>query len=225
MNGRNVVVTGATGMVGGRIVEFALNHPDVGSVTTLGRRPTGVDHPRLHEIVHEDFADCRPLAPELTDVDAAFFCLGAYTGAVPDDVFRRITVDYAVAFAEALAAASPDAAFCLLSGAGADPSGTSRMAFARYKGEAEQALLRMGFSRVHLFRPGYIYPVEPRAEPNFAYRALRWAWPAVRLVAPNLGVVSDDLARVMLRVGLHGIPGSGDPVLENRDIRRLAEER
>lgn len=218
----DIVVTGATGMVGGLILEQALAYPDVGRVITVGRRATGVAHPDLTEIVHDDFADCTELVPRLEGVDAAFFCLGAYTGAVPDDVFRRITVDYTLAFARALSEANPTAAFCLLSGAGADPSGTSRMAFARYKGEAEQALLGMAFGRVHLFRPGYIYPVTPRAEPNLAYRVMRWAWPAVRRVAPDLGVASDELARVMLDVGLHGRPGSNDPVLENRDIRGLA---
>jgi len=42
------------------------------------------------------------------------------------------------------------------------------MAFARYKGEAEKALLAEGFSSAYIFRPAYIYPVEPRKEPNFS---------------------------------------------------------
>src|SRR6478672_5265206 len=96
--------------------------------------------------------------------------LGAYTGAVPDAELRKITVDYTVEFARVLYGSSPNAAFSFLSGNGADPTGRSRMAFARYKGEAEKTLLEEGFPRVYLFRPAYIYPVEPRKEPNFSYQ-------------------------------------------------------
>jgi uncharacterized protein YbjT (DUF2867 family) len=129
-----------------------------------------------------------------------------------------------VAFAEALLAASPGAAFCLLSGQGADPSEKSRISFSRYKGMTENALLGMGFSRVHLFRPGYIYPVTPREEPNVTYRIMRRVYPAIRGIFPNLGIPSDDLARAMLHAGLSGTPGHASPVLENRDIRRFASE-
>jgi uncharacterized protein YbjT (DUF2867 family) len=53
---------------------------------------------------------------------------------------------------------SPDAAFLFLRGSGADPTGRSRTAFARFKGEAEKALLAVGFRRSYIFRPAYIYP-------------------------------------------------------------------
>ena len=83
----------------------------------------------------------------------AVFCLGAYTGVVSDAKLRSITVDYTIEFGRILAGSSPDAAFSFLSGSGADPTGRSRIAFARYKGEAEKALLAVGFPRVYLFRP------------------------------------------------------------------------
>lgn len=224
MSEKRVVVVGATGMIGGLVLRYAVEDPVVESVTTLGRRATGLVHSKLQEITHEDFTDCHPVEKDLKDQDVAFFCLGAYTGAVPDDDFRKITVDYTVAFAGALHKASPGAVFCLLSGAGADQTEKSRMSFARYKGAAEHALLNMGFYRVHLFRPGYIYPVTPRSEPNLTYRVMRWVYPALRRLHPNIGISSEDLARAMLRAGLAGTPGRSSPILENRDIRRLAAE-
>ncbi len=209
-------------MVGGEALRLALAEPTVASVTTIGRRPTGLEHPKLRELVHADFGDCAAIAADLRGQDAGLFCLGVYTGSVPDDELRRITVDYVVRFGRALAAQSPGLAFCLLSGQGADPTEKSRLAFARYKGMAENALLEMAFERVHLFRPGYIYPVTPRAEPNVSYRVMRSLWPLAGRVWPNLGIDSTDLARVMLHVALHGTPEHGSPVLENRDIRRIA---
>jgi len=89
-----------------------------------------------------------------------------------------LTVDYTIEFARVLRGSSPDAAFSFLSGAGADPTGRSRMSFARYKGEAENALLTAGFPHVYLFRPTHICPMEPRREPNFSYRLLRAIYPA-----------------------------------------------
>ena len=217
----NVVITGATGMVGGLVLEQALNEPRVGAVTTLGRRATGVASPKLTEIEHPNFENFTGLEEVFAGQDVALFCLGAYTGSVPDDVFKRITVDYTVAFGEALRRANPGAVFCLLSGQGADSKETSRISFARYKGMAENALVKMGFSRVHLFRPGYIYPVTPRDKPIVWDRLVGPIWPLVRAVVPNGGIASHELAKAMLMAGLEGTPQHEGPVLENRDIRTL----
>jgi len=216
-----LVIVGATGMVGGYALRYALEHPAVGTVTTIGRRKLGISHPKLKEVLHQDFAECSALADALSGQDAAIFCLGAYTGAVADAELRKVTADYTIAFAQALHAASPAAAFSFLSGSGADPTGQSRIAFARYKGEAENALFAAGFSRVYSFRPAYIYPVEPRQEPNFGYRLLRAIYPAFRVLFPNQVIRADDLARAMLDAAVRGTGGRGGLVFENRDIRAM----
>jgi uncharacterized protein YbjT (DUF2867 family) len=138
---KDLVIVGATGMVGGYAVRYALEHPAVGRVTTIGRRKLGISYPKLKDVLHQDFADCSALAEVLTDQHAAIFCLGAYTGAVSDAELRAITVNYTIEVARVLHDSSPDAAFAFLSGSGADPTGRSRVSFARYKGEAENALL------------------------------------------------------------------------------------
>jgi uncharacterized protein YbjT (DUF2867 family) len=97
------------------------------------------------------------------------------------------------------------------------------MPFARYKGEAEKALLAAGFPRVYLFRPAYIYPVDPRREPNFSYRLLRAIYPAFRVLFPNQVIPADDLARAMVDVALRDTAEHLELVFENRDIRALVE--
>jgi uncharacterized protein YbjT (DUF2867 family) len=221
---KRLVIVGATGMVGGYALNDALEHPDVGYVTSIGRRKLGISHPKLREVVHQDFADCSALAEVLSGQDAAVFCLGAYTGVVSDAELRTITVDYTVAFARVLHGNSPKAAFSFLSGSGADPTGKSRMAFARYKGEAEKALLAKGFPSVYIFRPAYIYPVEPRKEPNFRYRLVRTMYPVFRVLFPNQAIRADDLAQVMVDAAVHGIGSEHHAVVfENRDIRAMVE--
>jgi uncharacterized protein YbjT (DUF2867 family) len=182
-----LVIVGATGMVGGYALRYALEHPAVGALTAIGRRRLGISHPKLKEVLHQDFADCSALADALSGQDAVVFCLGAYTGAVPDVELRKITVDHTIALARVLRAASPDAAFSFLSGSGADQTGRSRLAFARYKGEAEKALLAAGLSRLYIFRPAYIYPVRARKEPNFSYRVLRSMYPVFSDGVPQSG--------------------------------------
>jgi uncharacterized protein YbjT (DUF2867 family) len=220
---KRLVVVGATGMVGRYALRYALENSAVGSVASIGRSNVGISHPKLTEVLHRDFADCSALAETLSGQDAAIFCLGVYTGAVSDAELHTITVDYTVEFARVLRSSSPAAAFSFLSGSGADQTGRSRMPFARYKGEAENALLAAGFPHVYLFRPAYIYPVEPRKEPNFSYRLLRQIYPIFRVLFPNQVIRADDLARAMVEVVASEVGRSRGPVFENRDIRALVE--
>jgi uncharacterized protein YbjT (DUF2867 family) len=219
----HLVLVGASGMVGGYALRYALEHPDVERVTAVGRRTLGVSHTKLIEILHPDFSDCSALAESLSHQDAAIFCLGAYTGAVSDAALRTITVDYTVEFARVLHGSSPDAEFVFLSGNGADPTEKSRIAFARYKGEAENALLTAGFHAVDIFRPAYIYPVKPRKEPNLGYRLLRAIYPVFRVVFPSQVIRADDLARVMVDVAVRRTKERHASVFENNDIRAMAE--
>jgi uncharacterized protein YbjT (DUF2867 family) len=220
---KQLVIAGATGMVGGCALRYALEYSAVGTVTSIGRKKIGISDSKLREVLHSDFADCTALTDALSGQDAAVFCLGAYTGAVSDAGLRKITVDYAVEFARVLHISSPGAAFSFLSGSGADPTGRSRIPFARYKGQAEKALLAMGFPQVYLFRPAYIYPVEPRQEPNFSYRLLRGIYPVFRLLFPNQVIRADYLARVMVDVAVCRTGEHRGPVFENRDIRAMVE--
>jgi uncharacterized protein YbjT (DUF2867 family) len=219
---KRLVIVGATGMVGGYALRRALEDPAVRSVTVIGRRRLGISHTKLVEFIHQDFADCSPLAKALSDQDAVVFCLGVYTGTVPDAELRKITLDYTVEFARVLRGSSPEAAFSFLSGSGADPSGKSRMAFARYKGQAESKLGSMGFSRLYIFRPAYIYPVEPRKEPNFSYRLLRAIYPVFKVLFPGQVIRADDLAGAMVDLAIGG-PAKPEPqVFENRDIQTMS---
>jgi uncharacterized protein YbjT (DUF2867 family) len=153
------------------------------------------------------------------------YCLGTYTGSVSDEQLRVITADYAIEFARVFRDSSPDGAFSFLSGSGADPTGRSRLAFARYKGEAEKSLLAAGFPRVFLFRPAYIYPVQPREEPNSSYRLIRALYPVFRLLFPNQVIRADDLGWAMVDVVLGQTRERQGLVFGNRDIRAMVKSQ
>lgn len=217
--GKNVLITGATGMVGGLAMERCLGSGDVARVTSLGRRFSGIQHQKLTEVIVDDFLNLEPHMVHFESVDVVLYCLGVYTGAVDQVEFHRVTVEYPELLARAVQRNNPVFSFCLLSGAGADRTERSRIMFAREKGRVENRLAGMGLGALHCFRPGYIYPVAPRKEPNLSYRMMRLAYPFINLIWPDASVRSTALAEAMFRAGLYG---ADKEILENADIVRMA---
>ncbi len=215
---KRAIITGATGMIGGIILRESLNSPAIEQVTSIVRKQSGVRHPKLTEVVLKDFLDYSGVAEHMRGQDIAYFCIGVYTGQFPDDQFKTITVDYTKAFADALKQGSPYATFCFLSGDGADLKEKSRFPFARYKGMAENYLASLKFGQLYSFRPGYIYPVEKRAEPNFSYRAMRKLYPLMKTLFPASVVTSEEVGQGMFKAGINGAPKT---ILANNDMRAL----
>ena len=202
-------------MVGQIIEANCLQHPDVDQVHSVVRRSSGRSHPKLTEHLREDFHDWQDMHTTLANIDQVIFCLGAYTGSLPDDLFKAVTVDMPVQLGSQLLKANPNAGFILLSGQGADTKETSRVSFAKYKGMAENQLIALGLGRFHSVRPSYIYPDKPRTEPNIAYRMYRRMYPLIKRLGPNFSVPASHLAVVMLHLALHS---DSRTILENKDI-------
>ena len=200
---KKIIITGASGMVGGNALEYLLENEEVGEVLSFVRKSSDKSHAKLKEIVVPDFYNYENSGVDFSNVDAALFCIGVYTGAVDRETFAKITIDMTVVFAEALKAASPNATFCLLSGMGADRTEKSRTMFAKDKGIVENKLEAMNFGAFHTFRPGYIYPVVPREEPNLMYRISRWLYPVLKYMGRNASIKSTDLAMGMVLSLIH----------------------
>ena len=163
-----VVLFGATGAAGSGVLRQCLDNPRVAEVVAVTRRPLNVESSKLTEVICRDFLDLAPLSEHLTGVDACFYCLGVSQTQVPDPArYREITYDYALAAARSLLLHSPAHTFHFLSGSGADPSGRSRILFARVKGETEVALQELGLAGIVCWRPGYIHPLHPREKPHW----------------------------------------------------------
>ena len=186
--GKNVLITGATGMIGSLVLEQCLLSRDVATVTSLVRKHSMVEHEKLNEVVVDDFLNLDAQAPYLQAVDVVYYCLGIYTGAADRETFRQVTIDYPATLARVLIKHNPQLRFCLLSGAGADRTEKSRMMFAKDKGTIENILSTIGLKSFHTFRPGYIYPVTPRKEPNIGYSIYRMLYPIIRRLGSNTSV-------------------------------------
>ena len=209
-----VIIAGSTGMVGNLVLTNCLNSDKISEVRSLVRKPTGLKHVKLTEVIVRNFEDYNPHDNLFKDVSIGFFCVGVYTGQVSDEVFKKITVNYSVEFAKALERNSPNATLCLLSGAGADRTEKSKTAFARYKGMAENQISHLNL-KFFSFRPAYIFPVEPRKEPNLGYGILRVLYPVLKIFGKKISIKSTELANAMVNVGLNG---ADKQILENEDI-------
>ena len=212
-----VIIFGATGMVGQGVLRESLLADDVEQVLAVVRTPTGVRHPKLREVTLTDFADLAPVVDRLTGYDACFYCLGVSVQGRDEAEYTRISYDYPVAAARALAAINPQMTFVYVSGAGTNQE--SRAIWARVKGRTENAILEL-FPNGYAFRPGFIRPTYGATSKTRLYRAV-YAFtapvlPLLERLAPNHVTSSDRLARAMLRAARHGFPHR---VVEGRDLR------
>ncbi|MFI0489870.1 NAD-dependent epimerase/dehydratase family protein [Flavobacterium sp.] len=214
---KNVIITGSNGMIGNLILENCLSNPKINKITSIVRRKSGINHPKLIEIVHTNFEDFTEIESQFKNQDICFYCIGVYTGQVSTDEFAKITINFTRAFAQTLRKNNENTTFCFLSGQGADSSEKSKMMFAKDKGIAENILFNLNFKEMYSFRPGYIYPVTQREEPNLFYKITRILYkPFLSKIYPNIGVTSEKLANTMVDIGCIG---NEKTIFENNDIR------
>ena len=215
----SVLLTGATGLVGGSVLRVLLSADDVQRVISLGRRPSGLVDARLHEITVADFDDAAALSSHLEGIDAVFHCLSTYSSMVTRSEYETITLTYLQALLDAAANNAPQSTFCLFSAAGARPDGGGLSFALRTKGGAENILFASPLPRKYAFRPAYIAPSHPREKPKFSDTLMT---PIFRLL-PAIGITSHDLAEAMLHAARH--EGRSEAVFENGEMRRMLASR
>lgn len=218
----NVIIFGASGMVGEGVLLETLSREDVGTVLVVGRRPCGIVHPRLREILHRDFFDFSSIQGDLRGYDACFFCLGVSSVGMKEEEYRRITYDLTMGVATVLSRLNPLMTFCYVSGQGTDGTEQGKLAWARIKGKTENDLARLSFKAAYAFRPGLIKPIKEQKNVKAIFRIIAWPFPLWRVLFPGLVSSVSDIALAMINVTLAGYPKR---VLENRDIANCAKQQ
>ena len=218
ISARNILIAGASGMVGSHLLEICKESEDVDTIYILSRKPSNLQHKKLKEIVVNDFLNYDKIIPIIKGIDVVFFCVGVYTGAVDRDTFRTITIDYPVELAKAVYTHSPASKFILLSGAGADRTEKSKVMFAKDKGIAENKLFEIYGNHFHSARPAYIYPVIKRKEPNFSYAFFRLMYPIIILLGKKISITSLELAKAMFAIGMNN---QEQTEFENDELREM----
>lgn len=215
-----VIITGATGMVGEGVLHICLASPQVASVLVINRKPCGVVHEKLKEVIHSNFFDLSAIENELTGYNACFFCLGVSSVGMKEDMYYRLTYTLTLHVGQTLSRLNPGMSFCYISGSGTDSSEKGRMMWARVKGKTENDLGKLPFQRVFCLRPGFIKPIAGMQHTHSFYKYINWFFPVGRALFPNAYCTLTELGNAMIHVVIRGYDKR---ILEGKDIIGLAE--
>lgn len=217
----NILLFGASGMVGDGVLRWLVASPNVGRVVAVSRKPLQMQHSKLETIIEPDMFRLQHV-DTLRDLDACFFCLGASSVGMSAEDYRRLTYDLTVSVAKRLLPGNPRMVFEYISGEGTDAN--SRQRWARVKAETETALLNMGFRDAYALRPGFIQPMRGVTS---RMRSVRWMYaltaPVYPLLQKSFGgwVTSTDLlAATMLQLA---VDGNGKKTLNTGELNAIAE--
>ncbi len=214
-----VILTGASGMVGEAVLMECLQNVEVEKILVVGRRSCGIQHPKLTELLHNNFHDLSAIENNLAGYNTCFFCLGVSSIGMKEDEYRRLTYDLTMHFAQTILKMNKETSFCYISGAGTDSTEKGRMMWARIKGQTENDLIDLPFKAVYNFRPGMLIPTPGQKHVLKAYKYLGWLAPIIKMISPKSISTLRQLGKAMINaVSL----GYEKHILEVKDIKNLA---
>ena len=208
-------------MVGEGVLHECLLDPQVEAILIINRKPSGLSHPKLTEIVHTDFYDIATIENQLQGYNACFFCLGVSSVGMKEADYYKVTYTLTLGFAQLLSRLNGDMTFCYISGDGTDSSEKGRLMWARVKGKTENDLMKLPFRQVYAFRPGFILPTKGLTKSNKLYKYLSWLFPVGRALYPNGFCTLKELGLAMIVIVNKGYPKK---VITGTDIILLAKE-
>jgi hypothetical protein len=214
------IVTGATGMVGEGVLHECLQHPQVEAVLVINRKPCGVTHTKLKEIIHADFFDIAPIADQLKGYNACYFCLGVSSVGMKEPEYYKLTYTLTMHVAETLSRLNPDMTFCYVSGAGTDSTEKGRQMWARVKGKTENNLAKLPFKQEFNFRPGFMLAAKGAKNLLPFYKYIAWMYPFFRRFFPSMVCTLAEVGEAMINVTLYGYEKQ---ILEVKDIVEAAK--
>lgn len=215
-----VIITGATGMVGEGVLNECLGNANVEKILVINRKPCGISHPKLKEILHDNFFDLGNIRDQLSGYDSCLFCLGVSSVGMKEDQFTKYTYTLTMHVAETFVKSNANMTFCYISGAGTDSTEKGRIMWAKVKGKTENDLLKLPFKAVYLFRPGYLNPTKGMKHTLPYYKYVSWAYPILRSLLPKYVSTLQELALAMINVSLKGY---SKKVLEVKDIVAMSK--
>ncbi len=221
-----VIITGATGMVGKGILLECLDHQDIIEVLTISRKSAGIDHPKLKELIHQDFSEFASVSDQLKGYDACYASMGVSAASMSKEQYKLMTYDFTLALAKELYSLNPQMTFNYVSGQGTDSTEKGRSRWARVKGKTENDILKLGFKKAYMFRPGAIIPLRGIEASSKIYRMLinnlKWLIKLMKKLMPNYIVDTTQIGLAMIHSAQRGYHKD---IIDPIDILRLASSR
>lgn len=214
------IITGSTGMVGEGVLLECLSNADVEQVLVINRKPGGLSHSKLREIIHGDFFNLTPIESQLSGYDACFFCLGVSSVGISEEGYKRTTQDLTLNVGKVLAKLNPDMTFCYVTGAGTNSSEKGRVRWARVKGATENALMGI-FKKSYMFRPAFMKATPGQKNLKNIYKYMEWIYPVGRALYPAGFCTLTEVGRAMINTAMNGYQKQ---ILEVKDIVQLSKK-
>jgi uncharacterized protein YbjT (DUF2867 family) len=215
------IITGVTGMVGEGVLHECLENKGVEAVLVINRKPCGVLHPKLKEIIHQDFFDFAPIENQLVGYNACFFCLGVSSIGMKESAYYEKTYTLTLHVATTLSKLNSDMTFCYVSGAGTDTTEKGKSMWARVKGKTENDIFALPFKQSFAFRPGYIHPTKGLTHVHNFYTYITWMYPVFLKLFPNTVSTLKEVGLAMIAVTQKGY---AKKIIDPNDIRVLAKQ-
>lgn len=155
------LVAGASGLVGGHLVEALIRAPEYSRVFALSRRPLQVEHGKVANRIISFATLEKSLAG--VKADEAFCTLGTTIKTAGSEAeFRKVDFDSVLAFARAAVLAGAQR-LVVVTAVGAN--GASKNFYLRVKGEIEEALRSLNLPATDVLQPGLLFGLRPRIRP------------------------------------------------------------
>ena len=194
-----------------------LQNENVSSVLSISRKPCGIEHARLKELIVPDFMKLQEFETDVTGYDACFYCAGISSVGMKETRYHHITYDTTIAFASVLSKVNPNMVFCYITGSGTDSTERGRIMWARVKGKTENALMKMPFAKAYNFRPAAMLPVADQKNVIKLYVVIA---KLIKFFAPSGVLTLQELGKAMI----HAVTRRpSKQILEVKDIRSLSK--
>lgn len=216
-----IIITGATGLVGEGVLLTCLAHPNISEVLIVNRKHFDFEHPKLRELIVRDFFSLEDHKNDLTGYNACFYCAGVSSAGMDEKKYSYITLDTTLAFAETVLALNPDIFFGFISGSHTDSSEKGKAMWARVKGKTENTLDKLGFKKLHHFRPGFMKPVAGQKNIKGYYKIIDKIYPFLKFIFPKQGNTIEALGLAMINTAMKGYEKH---ILEVPDINKIGKE-
>ncbi len=216
-----VIIPGATGMIGESVLDQCLKNDFVEKILVINRKPSGVQHPKLSEIILANYSEASTIKESFKGYDACLFCVGVSSLGMKEESFTRLTYNLTIDFAKVLAEVNPAMTFSYISGSGTDSTEKGKVMWARVKGKTENDLMKLPFKMVYNFRPGLLIPYL-KIKPNQTYQSIKyfkWLMVLLRPIFPNSILRLSDFANAMINSVLISYDKS---IIETKEIKRLS---
>lgn len=217
----NVLITGATGMVGEGVLHECLSDNRIASLILLNRRSAGITHPKVTELLLDDLFTFTGNESGLSDVDACFYCLGTTSIGKSEEEYSHLTYELTLKIAKPLLKLNREMTFCYVTARGTDNSEQGKTMWARVKGKTENELVKLGFKQFFAFRPFMLTPTKGLKNSHGFYKYISWLFPFGRLVYPEGFCTLKELSLAMVYTGYQG---SAKQVITPTDMVKLARQ-